>query len=349
MQELKGPGRGIRDDSTDDQGLTRRRWLGTALLGPAVLPWLAACQPVPPLPLKLGMNPWVGFDPLVLARERGMADPAAVLIVELTSSSETLRSFRNGLLDAAAIRLDEALRLADEGFDPRLVAVLSESAGGDAVLARSDVNGLDDLRGRTVAVEATTVGALMLKRLLQAAALQESDVRVMNVEATQHQALLRNRRADVAVSFEPLAGALREDGHRVLFDSRQMPGDIVDVLVVSPLVLHSRFRQVQALLDAWRRGLLTLQQEPELSAQLLAPGADLSVADYMAVGQGLRFYSPAESLALIDGAPPALGQASERLALTLQVMGLLRESPDWGRLLTPEPALKARADREAGA
>ena len=117
-------------------------------------PLLVACQPVPAAPLALGLNAWVGYDPLVLARERGLIDTRAVKVIELSSSSETLRHFRNRLLDAAALTLDEALRLADEGFDPRVVAVLSASAGADVVLAVPEVRDLAGLRGRVPAGQA---------------------------------------------------------------------------------------------------------------------------------------------------------------------------------------------------
>lgn len=332
-------------------GRSRRNWLrmgGLSFLGAAALPFLGGCQPVPPAPLKLGLNAWVGYDPLILARERGLIDTQAVKVIELPSSSETLRHFRNRLLDAAALTLDEALRLADEGFEPRVVAVLSESAGGDVVMARPGLGGLAGLRGRRIAAEATTVGALMLQRLLQAARLQKTDVQVMNVDALLHQGLLQEGRVDVSVSYEPLASAMRAQGYEAVFDSRQTPGDIVDVLVVHAQALNERPLQVQALLAGWQRGLQAVQQEPQLSAPLLASGVDLDPQAYLATLKGLRFFSPAQSLALLSGRPPALGQASDRLALTLQVMGLIQDSPDWGRLLAPDPALQLQSSQGGG-
>ena len=89
---------------------------------------LAACQPAHQAPLKVGMNAWVGNDPLVLARDRGLIDPSRVKVVELASGTEVQRSLRNGLLDAAAVTLDEALRLKEVGMDLRVVAVLDVSA-----------------------------------------------------------------------------------------------------------------------------------------------------------------------------------------------------------------------------
>ena len=191
---------------------TRRHWLhagGLLLLGGAAVPMLAGCQPVPAAPLALGLNAWVGYDPLVLARDRQLIDTQQIQVVDLSSSSETLRHFRNGLLDAAALTLDEALRLADEGFDLRVVAVLDTSTGADVVLADPAIQNLAQLHGAGIAVEGTTVGALMLERLLQAAGLERTDVNVVNMEATLHLSALRSGRVSAAVSYEPVAGLLR--------------------------------------------------------------------------------------------------------------------------------------------
>ena len=101
--------------------------------------WLAGCGPAsPPAPWRIAVNPWVGYEPLVLAQETGTLPPA-MRVVELASNTETKRAFRNGLIELAALTLDEALRLADEGEALHIVAVLSDSAGADAVLVRADV------------------------------------------------------------------------------------------------------------------------------------------------------------------------------------------------------------------
>ena len=329
-------------DSETGRTLSRRALLSCLALGAAAL---AACQPPPQAPLKLGLNPWVGYDPMVLARDRGLLDAAQVKVVELASSSETQRHLRNGLLDGAALTLDETLRLADEGVDLRIVLLLSTSAGADVVMARPDIRSPAGLRGRSIAVERTTVGALMLQRLLQVGGLQPHEVQVRNLEASQHLAALRNGLVDAAVTYEPLAGTLQAEGLRPVFDSRQMPGDIVDVLVVRAETLSrgpppgagarggGGQRLVEGAVRGWGGGLSALESDPQASAELLAVGVDLTPADYLTTLKGLKFYTDQEGQALMSGRPRALGRQSESLATTLGLMGLIRTPPDWARLL----------------
>lgn len=317
-----------------------RRAVRTVVVAGMGLALMSGCSEPPVPPLAVGVNAWVGYDPLVLARDRHLVNPGEVKVVELTTSSETLRHFRNGLLDAAGLTLDEALRLADEGIDIRVVAALDASNGADVVLADPAILSLSQLRGRRIAVERSTVGSLMLERLLQAARLRPEEVTVLNIEATQQLPALRSGRFDAVISYEPVAGALRAAGYRAIFDSSQMPGEIVDVLVVRARLIEQRAGQVDALLEAWRQGLAALNKDPGAAAAVLAPGVDLSPDAYLSMLGRLSFYGPEQSLALLSGPTPALARDGDRLADTLMRLKLIRRMPDWQQLIAPEPALR---------
>jgi NitT/TauT family transport system substrate-binding protein len=300
-----------------------------------------ACGDPPQPPLAVGLNTWVGYDPLVLARDRGLCDTKQVKVVELISSAEALRHLRNGLLDAAGLTMDEALRLVDSGFDVRIVALLDTSAGADVVVAAPHITSLQKLRGEHIAVEEATVGTLVLERLLQKAQLRREDVTVLRLDATQHKTALLSDRVAAAVSYAPIDSAIRAQGFRPIFDSRQMPGEIVDVLVVRTEVLRDRPGAVDALMAAWAAGLNVMQLDPSGAATSLAPGADLTTAQYKAVQRGLRFYTPAESLAMLAGDPPPLAAQGEAVARLMLDLGLLGQAPNWAALIDTGPALRA--------
>lgn len=314
-------------------------WLACA----GALVGLMACSEPPQPPLVVGLNTWVGYDPLVLARDRGLADARQLKVVELISSAEALRHLRNGLLDAAGLTMDEALRLVDSGFDVRIIALLDTSAGADVVVAAPRITSLQKLRGESIAVEDATVGTLVLERLLRKAHLRREDVTVVRMDATQHQTALLSDRVAAAVSFAPIAGPIQALGYRAIFDSRQMPGEIVDVLVVRSEVLRQRPQAVDALLAAWAAGLNVMRLDPGGAATSLAPGADLTPAQYQAVMGGLRFYSPEESLAMLTGHPAPLERQGEGVARLLMELGLLRSPPNWAALIDTAAALRAPA------
>lgn len=299
---------------------------------------LGGCLEVPVPPARLGFNAWVGFDPLVLARDRRLFDNGQLQVVELATGAETQRHLRNNLLDAAAMTLDEVLRMRDGGLDLKVVALLDASRGGDVVMAAPTIRGLADLRGKAIAVEDSSVGTLMFHRLLEAAGLRLDDVRQVNLEATLHLQALRAGQVAAAVSYQPLAGPMAAAGFRSVFDSRQIPGQVLDVLAVRHDVLLARPAAVDAMLQAWQGGLALLQLDPAGAAESLSVGTDLDPAQYRAVMGGLQFFAPDESLAALSDPTGPVLQGGREVARLMRGLGLLRSDPDWARMIDTGPA-----------
>ncbi|MFZ5484308.1 MAG: ABC transporter substrate-binding protein [Pseudomonadota bacterium] len=313
-----------------DPSLSRRRFV--ALLAGA---GLAGCMVETPAPVRIGVNPWVGYDPLVLARERGWAAPDRVRVVELASNTESTRALRNGLLEGAALTLDEALRLHDAGVPLRIVAVLDVSHGADAVLGARGLTDPAQLKGRRVALEETALGALVLHRLLSAAGLGPDDVRTLHVEASHHVAVLERGMVDAVITFEPMKRQLEAQGYPVLFDSTRMRGEIIDVLAVRAEIDR---RRIEPVLAAWQQGLAEFLAHPAEASTLLAPGTGLTPEEYLVTLRGLHFYDLAGSLAQLSGHPPGLGRMADGLVGVLLRQRLVTQPPDWASLLDPGPA-----------
>lgn len=293
----------------------------------AVLLLLWGCGEVPQPSLAVGVSMRVGADPLVLARDQGLVDPGRIKVVELASGSEVQRALNNGLLDAAALTMDETLRLVDAGVDLRIVALLNASQGADVVVARSEIQSPRDLRGELVAVEDTSVGALMLQRMLGKTGLSRAEVRVVNLEANSHLDALREGRVAAAVSYAPLSGALIAAGYRPIFSSRAIPGEVVDVLVVRTSVLRARPGAVDDLLRIWAAGLDAVHADATRAAAALAPGTGLSTIEYVGALRGVAFVSLHDSLTQLSGPSVELEARARAVGGALMDVDLLRRMP----------------------
>lgn len=296
------------------------------LLLPALL--LAGCSDVPEPPLGFGANVWPGYEPLYLARERGYLDTAAIHPVEYLSASQVHRALSNGTIDVAALTLDEALRAAVEIPNLRVFLVADISAGGDAIIARPGVEDLADLAGRRVAVEDTALGAYFLALALERAGLEPADVEQVPLRVNEHEAAFRRGDIDAAVTFEPVRSHLLNAGGRVLFDSHQAPGRIVDVLVTSESVLREREAAIAGLVEAWfraRRNLL----DPEDSAarDFVARRQGLTPAEFATALGGLKLPDRSANRRLLAGPEPGLAAACRQMTAFLAARDLL---PDPG-------------------
>jgi NitT/TauT family transport system substrate-binding protein len=312
------------------------RFLATLAAGALVLS-LLGCAREPEPALRIGTNVWIGSEPLYLARELGRFDPAAVQLVEYPSASEVLRAFRNQAIDGMVISLDELFGLAVEGFDPRIILVVDVSHGADVVVGRNGMRTMHDLKGRSVAVESSALGAFVLSRALAVNNMQPSDVNVVHLESNEQPAAFEKGQVDGAVTFDPYRGQFLRAGAQTLFDSTQIPGEIVDLLAVRAPVLEQRPAQVQALLSGWFDAIDYMQRDPKDAARRMGIRQQTSGEAFLEAQRGLHVPSREENLRFLGGDKPELAVAGRRLMTLMLDAKLLSKGVDIERMLAPAP------------
>ncbi|ULG70789.1 ABC transporter substrate-binding protein [Marinobacterium sediminicola] len=301
-------------------------WLRFSVILPLVVV-LAACLPSSTPPLKLGTNLWPGYEPLYLARQQGLLSEDQVALVELLSASEVMRAFRNGAIDAAALTLDEVISLRAIGLKPVIVQVADISNGADVILARPGIRAVNDLQGRRVGVEATALGAYMLSRALEMHQMSPDDVEVVRLEVNEHREAFLSGAVDAVVTFDPVRQQLMEAGAVKVFDSSQIPGEIVDVLVVRESLLKERHDQIQHLVQAWQRSLDLVRSQPRSSAEMMAERLKLTPDEVLKSHEDLELPGWQRSRNLMGKTSP-LPQQAVKLADSMFQHQLIDTIPD---------------------
>jgi NitT/TauT family transport system substrate-binding protein len=313
------------------------RVLRLLFLLPALFLLLQACSESPEAPLRLGTNVWPGYEPLYLGQQLNLIDREAIRLIEYPSASEVIRAFRNRALDAAALTLDEVLLLQQDGIPVSVILVLDISNGGDVIMARQEIADMSGLKGRRVAVESGALGAYVISRALEIHGLTLADIEVKHLEVSAHEDAYRDGVVDAAVTFEPVRTQLLNQGAHELFSSREMPGEIVDVLVVHSRMLEQQPQRLRALIAGWFATLAELQQQPGSSAALIAQRLRVTPAEVIAGYQGLELPSREENRQLLSSRGP-LHTTIERLSATMQKNGLLRSTSAPATLLVDDLA-----------
>lgn len=273
-----------------------------------------ACTPQPQAPLVVGTNVWPGYEALYFARDQGFVAPAAVHFIEYGSSTEVIRAFRNGIIDAAALTLDESLLLAQYVPDIHIVLVLDVSSGGDAILGGTQLANFAALRGRRVGVESTALGAYVLARALEINHMTPSDIYPVSIPASEQEQSYVRGDVDAVVTFEPVRSKLLARGAQVLFDSRQLPDEIVDVLVVRPDRMAAHRVHLQELGIAWFKALAAIRGQTDKAAPVLAAREGLSPQQFLLSLRGLNFPSLEENIRWLSGSAPRMD--TQRVHLT---------------------------------
>lgn len=298
---------------------------------------LTGCMREPETALRIGTNVWIGSEPLYLARELGRLDPATIQLVEYPSASEVLRAFRNQAIDGMVISLDELFGLAADGFQPRIILVVDVSHGADVVVGRRGMRTMRDLKGKSVAVESSALGAFVLSRALALSGMQASDVNVVQLESNEQPSAFEKGQVDGAVTFDPYRTQFLRAGAKTLFDSTQIPGEIVDLLAVRATVLEKHPKTIQTLLAGWFGAIDYMNSEPNDAARRMGIRQQTTGEQFLEALQGLHIPSREENLRMLGGATPELAVTGRRLMALMVDAKLLRSGLEIEGLLAPGP------------
>lgn len=287
---------GGRPRSVRPGEVSRRATLGAVAAGAA---WaLTGCErPQPPLNVATFVFP--GYEFLFVAREKGWLPAGQVRLVELLSSTDTLRALAARQVEAATLTIDEVMTARAQGLDLRVVLVFDVSAGADAVMARPAIRRPEDLKGKRIGVEDSAMGVVMFDAVLTAASLGVDQVLKVPITADRSVDLFRAGKLDAVVTFEPWVSELQELGAVRLFDSNAIPDRIMDVLAVRADMLATRPQAVRALVQAHFKALEFYQRQPAEAGALMAPRLQVMPTEVPQAFRGLRLADAAQNRTLL--------------------------------------------------
>lgn len=277
---------------------------------------LTSCsEPTNSPALRLGTNIWPGYEPLYLARELGYLESNKVRLIEYTSTSQVIKAYRNGLLDAAAVTLDEAISLLATGEQTKLVLVMDISNGADVLIGQANLKHVSDIKGKRVGVEHTALGAYFINRVLEKNGLSINEITVVPLTVNQHERAFRNKEVDAVLTFDPVSSKLLNSGANNLFDSSEIPGEIVDVLIVNADKIIDFDEQIKHLKEGWFHALDDMNAKSFKTTKILGVRMQLSNEDVLKVYEGLVLPSMSmnESL-LYNNQNPNLLKSARKLS-----------------------------------
>lgn len=299
-----------------------------------VLPgFLSACGGTAS-PLKVAAHPWPGYELMFLAQDEGWLSPQKVELVSSRSATDSLRMLEEKEVDAAALTLDEVLRVRSDGTRLTIVLVIDESAGADALYVRPGIMQLADLKAKRIGVEETAVGGIMLARVLENAGLPESAVETVAVPINRQLAAWQRGQLDAVITYEPVATQLDKLGAKRLFDTRSAPDLIFDVLAVRSEVLETHANEVRHLLAAHFRALDHLKSKPQDAAFRMAGGLGLTGQEVLDSLRHLELVDVHDAQRYLAGDDGRIVKVVPQLVSILMDKGYLDMVDDLGDLVS---------------
>jgi len=230
---------------------------------------------------KVAWSVYVGWMPWGYAADAGIVQKWADkygLTIEVTQFNdyvESLNQYTAGAYDAVTVTNMDALSIpAAGGVDTTAVIVGDFSAGNDAVFIKGP-GGLADIAGRNVNLVEFSVSHYLLARALDTVGLSERDVTVVNTADPDMVGAFQTPDVAAMVTWNPMVAeiATLPDATKV-FDSSQIPGEIIDLMVARTESLEANPDFGKALAGIWYETVsLMVSDTPEGAAARAAMGA----------------------------------------------------------------------------
>lgn len=277
---------------------------------------------------------YVGWMPWEYADATGIIDKWAdkydieIDVVQINDYIESINQYTAGDFDACSMTNMDALTIpAASGVDSTAVIVGDFSNGNDAVILKQG-NTLADIEGQRVNLVELSVSHYLLARSLDTVGLSERDVTVVNTSDADMVAAYTTDDVTAVTTWNPIVNEILDmpDATKV-FDSSQIPGEIIDTLMVKTEVVENSPEFAMAVTGAWYEIMAAMESDPEVRAHMgEASGTDQEGYEaQLATTQ--MFYAPGEAVEFVNS--PALKTTMENVANFSFDHGLLGEgAPD---------------------
>lgn len=294
---------------------------------------------MPDSPIVLGYSNWVGWLPWAVADAEDLfeANGANVELKWFDSALASVEAMVAGQLDANSQTLNETVTFAPNAVNGQTIVLVNDnSAGNDKIIAAKGTHSVQDLKGKQVAVEEGIVGDFLLSLALEKNGLTRDDVEIVNMETGAASAAFSAGRLDAVVAWIPFTEtALERDGSQEILSSKDFPGAIPDLLVVSQTLVEERPDQVQAIVNTWFDTLEFIKENPDRANQIMAERAGVTVEEIQQFQSGVKFFSPEDNLTAFSPGEGIqhLPYASEEIAEFVVDAGFLSTKPGLNNLL----------------
>ena len=228
--------------------------------------------------IYVGWMPWGYGDSSGIVKKWADKYGIEIEVVQINDYIESINQYTAGQFDGCTMTNMDGLTIpAAGGVDSTALIVGDFSNGNDGVVLKGKKK-LKDVKGQKVNLVELSVSHYLLARGLESVGLTEKDIKVVNTSDADMVAVYGTDSVTAVTTWNPLLSeiAAMPNSYKV-FDSSQIPGEIMDLLVVNTETLKKYPKFGKALTGAWYEIMATMAagNKEALTAMATASGTDV--------------------------------------------------------------------------
>lgn len=255
---------------------------------------------------KVAWSIYVGWMPWKYAQDHGIIKKWAdkygidIKLVQINDYIESINQYTAGGFDACTMTNMDALTIpAAGGVDSTALIIGDFSNGNDGIVLKNKSK-LTDIKGQKVNLVELSVSHYLLARALESVGMSERDVKVVNTSDADIVAAFASPDVSAEVTWNPqLSEVLKSPEAHEVFNSSQIPGEIIDMMVMNTKVLKENPKFAKAMVGAWYETMALMSADDDKGKAARATMGKDSGTDLAGYESQLKstmmFYTPKSS------------------------------------------------------
>ncbi len=280
--------------------------------------------------IYVGWMPWEYGDSSGIVKKWADKYDIEIDVVQINDYIESINQYTSGQFDACTMTNMDALTIPAASFVDSTALIVGDFSNGNDGIVLKDKTDLKQIKGQTINLVELSVSHYLLARGLDSIGLTERDVNVVNTSDADLVAAYTTEDVTSVVTWNPLLSEIeKQPSASKVFDSSNIPGEIIDLVVVNTQTLKENPKLGKALVGAWYEIMEKMSADQNaLSHMAEASGTDL--AGYQAqLASTKMFYKAKEAVEFTQS--PHLGETMKYVAEFSFKHGLLGDgAPDAG-------------------
>lgn len=244
-----------------------------------------------PVSLKITLPTWVGYGPIYLAKEKGFfkENGLDIEIIKIDGLAERKQALAGKKIDGMATAQDVQVTLTAANVPVKVIWALDGSFGGDGILVKNGINSVQDLKGKTIALETGTTSHFFALTVLKDAGLSEKDITIQNMTAGDAGAAFVAGKVDAAVTWEPWLSKGKDKG-KVLVSTKEYPNIIIDSVSFRADIVEKYPDAMESFVKAMGQAMDYWKNNAQESEEIMAKGLGIDIKEFQATIPDLKFY-----------------------------------------------------------
>ncbi len=252
----------------------------------------------------IAFSTWIGSGPFFIAKEKGFYEEngldVEIKIIEDESTYASLLGSEQ--IDALGHVIDRDVINFSKGIAEKCVMPYDQSTGGDGIIVSEDIQTVQDLVGKKIALDKSATGYFFFLTVLEEAGIDESEVTIVDMDSDSAATAFVQGEVDGAETWEPwLSNAGEREGGHLLCSSADYPNTIVDCVFMTDAFTSAHPEETAGFVKAWNEAVDWYFDGNQAEGnQIMANGLSIDLADVEAQVEGVTWYNKESTASFFD-------------------------------------------------